>query len=114
MNWLEHEYLVPVVMDNNVRSLDIAKRIKRITGLKVNIFAKEFTIYQRLFFKCHKVCPFDKSFLADYLISFADTLDSFEFPVIIAYKSELSALLGEYIERVECSYLIVDPTDISC
>ena len=112
MNWLEHEYLIPVIVGNGKSELALADKIKRKTGIRVNIFAERFSFFQRLKYSCHIVTPMKNEFLLNSLISFADALDSFDFPVIVSNIRELSDLLGDGLDRVECSYIIGDPKDL--
>jgi hypothetical protein len=108
MNILEHDYLVPVVIGNDEKSLAKAKKLKKLTGLRVNIFAEKFTLFQRISYKCYKVSPMRKEFLADYLIFFSDTLDNFECPVIFIDKKDFSYVFGDECERIESAFMISD------
>ena len=106
MNWLEHEYLVPIIIGCTDESLKLAKKVKGLTGLKPHIFAERFSVFHKLVYNCHVVSPMNAAFLADYLVSFANALDSFEFSVIVTDKNDLSEIFGEYTEQVESSYVI--------
>ena len=109
---LEHEYLVPILVGNGDKTRRIAKRIKKLTGIRPHIFSNRFSIVLRLRCFCHLVSPIHEDFLREYLISFAGTLDSFQFPVIIVTDTEVRSLIDKYRDNLESSFLIVEPTDI--
>ena len=106
MYWLEHEYLVPIIIGCTDESLKLAKKVKGLTGLRSHIFAERFSVFQKLMYNCHVVSPMKVEFLTDSLVSFADALDNFEFSVIITDKNDLSEIFGKYTERVESSYVV--------
>ena len=83
MNWLDHEYLVPVFIGNSDTVIRCAKDIKRKTGIRPHIFAEKFSFWQRIFFNCHTVKPQRYAFLSDSLIFFARELEKYAFPVIV-------------------------------
>ena len=97
MNWLEHEYLVPILVGNGDKTRRIAKRIKKLTGIRPHIFSNRFSIVLRLRCFCHLVSPIHEDFLREYLI---------------VTDTEVRSLIDKYRDNLESSFLIVEPTDI--
>ena len=83
MDWLDHEYLVPVLVGNRRKTFELAKKIYRDTRIRSHIFAPSFSFWQKLFYHCHKVSPMKPDLLALSLKAFAESIEEYCFPVII-------------------------------
>ncbi len=112
MDWLQHEYLVPVIIGNGQTAYKAAKRIYKITGIRTHIFADSFTLWQRLFYYCHKVSPMSQDLLEMSLISFAESLEEYFFPVIIFCDGETQDFIKNYSKTVESAYITVSYDDL--
>ena len=112
MDWLQHEYLVPVIIGNGQMAYKAAKKIYRITGIRAHIFAERFTLWERLFYYCHKVSPTSGDLLETSLISFAESLEEYLFPVIILCDGESQDFIRNYSKTVESAYIAVSYDDI--
>ena len=112
MDWLQHEYLVPVIIGNNQAAYKAAKRIYKITGIRSHIFADSFTLWQRIFYNCHKVSPMSSGLLKMSLISFAESIEEYLFPVIIFCDDESQDFVKIYSETLESAYIVVSCDDL--
>ena len=105
MNWLEHEYLVPVIIGNGRYAISAAKTIYRTTRIRPHIFSESFSVVQGLFGHCHKVSPMRAELLIESLASFADSLEEYCFPVIIC-GVETEKILNTYSDIIESFYIV--------
>ena len=112
MNYLEHEYLVPVIIGSGRESLALAKAIYKETRIKPHIFADRFSLWQRLFCYCHKVSPMKSHLLLESLISFAESLEEYYFPIIIC-DEKAAELVKKNSEIIESFYIIKDLNELT-
>lgn len=112
MDYLQHEYLVPVIIGNSQAAHKAAKSIYRITGVRSHIFSDSFTLWQRLFYYCHKVSSKSQDMLEMSLISFADSLDEYLFPVIIFCDGESQDFIKNYTSTIESAYVAISYNDL--
>ena len=108
MNYLEHEYLVPVILGEKSEVLKAAKEIYKISEIKSHIFAERFTLRQKWSCICHKVCPMRDFLLLESLCSFSDSLEEYYFPVLISCGKESDSFIQNHKEELECHYVIID------
>ena len=108
MDWLEHEYLVPVFIGNGNDIIKKAKDLKKKTGIRPHIFAENFSFWQRFVFCCHKVSPMRNEFMLESLKSFARELDRFAFPVIVKCDGYSAEFIDAFGEEIESRFLAVD------
>lgn len=106
MDWLDHEYLVPVFIGNGRKTFELAKKMYRDTHIRSHIFAPSFSFVQKVFYHCHKVSPMKPDLLALSLKSFAESIEEYYFPVIVC-DDEAYEILKTNKEIIECYYLIV-------
>ena len=106
MDWLDHEYLVPIIIGNSKEALSIAKKLKRFTHKKAIFFADKSNVLMRSFCKFRKIAPFRKEFLLSSLTHFADELEDYEFPVLI-YGDDTADLILDDLELLESRFLVV-------
>lgn len=105
MDYLEHEYLVPVIVGNR-RYADLAvRKLYNATKIKPHIFAEKFSLLQRIFACCHRVSPMKQELLFESLIAFAESLEEYRLPVIIC-DCEQEELLRTKSDAIECFYII--------
>ena len=107
MKYLDHEYLVPIIIGSSKNATLAAKRIKKITGAEVHLFANGFSVWQRLLYHCHKVDPLRADFLQMSLASFVDSLEEYYFPVIILCGDESDTLVKDRIGSFESSFIVM-------
>ena len=107
MNWLDHEYLVPVFIGNADEIMKKAKELKKKTGIRPHIFAERFSFWQRLIFNCHTVDPLRCEFVLESLKCFARELDRFSFPVIVRCGDYSREFIDTFGEEIESRFLAV-------
>ena len=105
MNWIEHEYLVPIFIGNSEKNMRERKRVKKLTSLKPHIFASKFTLMQRMSYSCHYVNPMRPEFLTESLLSFAGTLEGYMCPVIFICDRDCEEILEECGESIDAAYI---------
>lgn len=113
MEYLDHEYLVPIIIGSGKKATTAAKRIKKITGEEVHLFAERFSLWQRLLYRCHRVYPLRADFLLMSLKSFATSLEEYHFPVIILCGDDPEKIVNENIEALESAFVVVRYDEIT-
>ena len=113
MEYLDHEYLVPIIIGSGKNATLAAKSIRKMTGAEVHLFADRFSLWQRLTYGCHKIHPFKADFLQMSLQSFADSLEEYFFPVIILCGEDDERIVNENIESLESAFVVVRYDEIT-
>lgn len=111
MNWLEHEYLVPVIIGNGRDSLKAVKEIYKATGIKPHLFAEKFSFFQRLGYYCHAVSPMREEFLIDSLISFVSSLEEYYCPVLF-FSNDNKEFITNFSEVIENAYVVINLEEV--
>ena len=106
MNWLDHEYLVPVIIGNGKEAIKVARKIYRKSGRRAQIFAESFTFFQRLEFSCHTVFPMKESFVFESLLAFSRSLEEYFYPVIIVYDDFSQEIVDKNSDIIESAFLV--------
>ena len=114
MKYLDHEYLVPIIIGSGKNATRAAKKIKKSTGVDVHIFAEKFSFLQRMKYRCHKVSPLKADFLKMSLASFAASLEEYYFPMIILCGDTSDILVSERLEAFESAFVVVRYDEIIC
>ena len=114
MNWIDHEYLVPVIIGSGAESTSAAKKIYKLTKKRVHLFAQSFSLLQRILCVCHKVDPWIDFLIVESLIAFAQSLEGYFYPVIIVCECDevTKNLFETYSELLESHYLLAKIDDI--
>lgn len=113
MKYLDHEYLVPIIIGSGKNATLAAKRIRKITGAEVHLFADRFSLWQRLTYRCYKVQPLKADFLQMSLKSFAASLEEYFFPVIILCGEDAEKIVNKNIESLESAFVVVRYDEIT-
>lgn len=106
MNWLEHDYLVPIFLGSCKVSTDTAKALRKAKRARVHFFAEKFDIMKNIKFLCHKVTPFHEHLLLFSLMDFAEELEEYNYPVII-YGEVMKDFIESNREALESRFLVV-------
>ena len=106
MDWLEHEYLVPVLIGNGRTAKEVAKKIYKDTRIRSHAFAPSFSFWQKIYCHCHKVSPMRPDLLTLSLKAFAESIEEYCFPVLICDDEALEYLKSNK-KSIESYYLIV-------
>lgn len=112
MNWLEHEYLVPVVLGNSRDAVKIARKIYKATRIKTHIFAEKFSFWQKMTYNCHIVSPMREDFFVSSLMSFAASLEEYYCPVIVKCSDDDKKLVDKYSNTLESAYVAIELKDL--
>ena len=107
MEYLNHEYLVPIIIGSGKKASLAAKRIKKMTGAEVHLFAEKFSLWQRVKYRCHKVAPFKLDFLGMSLAAFEKSLEEYYFPVIILCGDDAEETVEDKIHAFESAFVVV-------
>ena len=113
MEYLNHEYLVPIIIGSGKNSTTVAKRIRKTTGAEVHLFADNFSLWQRMKYRCHKVAPFKADFLIMSLMAFEKSLEEYYFPVIILCGDDAEQIVNNKIAVIESSFVVVRYDEIT-
>lgn len=113
MEYLDHEYLVPIIIGSGKNAAAAAKNIRKLTGAEVHLFSNGFSLWQRMLYRCHKVEPLKADFLQMSLKSFAESIEEYFFPVIILCGEDAEKILDEKSEYLESVFVIVRYDEIT-
>lgn len=108
MNYLTHEYLVPVIIGTTEESLTASKIIFNYSGIKPHLFAEHFNIRQKWNCICHKVTPMREFLLKESLCHFSDLLDEYYFPVLIPCGTDAEKFVQIHSEDLTCHFVIIE------
>ena len=111
MNWLDHEYLVPVIIGNDREAIKAAKALYKVTHIDAHLFAESFSFLQKLSFNCHSVDPMRDEFLLESLLAFANNYEDYYFPVIIVRECNKS-FVERYSDAIEAAYVTVNVSEL--
>lgn len=111
MYYHNNDYLVPVVLGGRKDTFHTAWEIYRKHKIRVHIFAQKLTLWQRLFFVCHKTCSDKVSWVVQSLLDFADSLEEYYTPALIICSDEDHELIKNFSESIEESYLVINSED---
>lgn len=106
MNYLEHEYLVPIFLGSGKDTREVAKALRRVNRARSHIFAPRFNPFQSLLFDCHKVAPWRKGLLLISLIDFAEELEEYKHPVIFYGDGDIE-FISSNLEELESRFRVV-------
>ncbi len=111
MNYLEHEFLVPIFLGNGKEALDIAKNIKKVNKARAHLFAPRFKLFQKIRFDCHKVSPWRNRLLLISLLDFAVELEEYKHPVLI-YGELNKDFISSNLEELESRFRVISYGEI--
>jgi hypothetical protein len=112
MNWLDHEYLVPVIIGNSLECAVAAKMIFKRTQKRVHVFDERIPFLQRFNCAFHKVAPWRDFLIVESLTSYAQSLEGYYFPVLIVCNDFDKALIAKNSEAIESHYLVAKFEDV--
>lgn len=112
MNYLENDFLLPVIIGSDPNCTETAKRIYKSTKIKPHIFSDRFSWYQKLFFKCHKIFSFSHSVLCAELCSFPLRFEEYFTPILIICDERSENFVKAYSETIESAYITVKAEDL--
>ena len=112
MNWLDHEYLVPVLIGNEKDVFRTAGIVKRRTKVCTHIFGERFSFFQKLRYECHVVAPMREEFAFESLVSFSKQLPEYYFPVLIICGDNSNKFADHYSDKLECAFLTVKAEEL--
>ncbi len=106
MNFLENEHAAPIMLLGCQASIGKAYIIRRKTGLNMHLFAEEISFWQKLHFKCHKVCASKEIASILSLLNVADKLPEHKTPLLI-YDGFWNEFVEKNIAILEETYIII-------
>ncbi len=112
MNYLENDFLLPVIIGSDKNCTETAKKIYQSTKIKPHIFSDRFSWYQRLFFKCHKIFSFSHLVLCAELSSFPSRFEEYFTPILIICDERAEKLVHACSESIESIYITVKAEDL--
>ena len=112
MNWLDHEYLIPVIIGNDREALRVAKAIYKRTRFKSHLFGERFSFFQKLRHECHVVSPMRDEFIIESLFSFSKQLNEYYFPVLLICGDRAKMIAKQYSEGLESAFLVVKAEEL--
>ena len=113
MNYLDHEYLVPIIIGSGRAATACARRISKNSGRQVHLFADSFGFLHKLFYRCHKVSPVRDELIIESLTAFAESLEDYFCPVVFVCDSFSREFVEKHSEFVESLVLVQDVDELS-
>ena len=74
MFYHNNDYLIPILIGGTRRKRVLCREIMQSKNAKPHVFSSRFSLYDKLFFKCHLFKPDKELWLFDSLISYAENL----------------------------------------
>ena len=83
MFYHNNDYLIPVLIGVTRQKRALCREILQFKKAKPHVFSSRFSLYERIFFKCHFFQPDKETWLLSSLISFAEHLEEYYTPALL-------------------------------
>ena len=107
MFYHNNDYLIPIIIGGTRRKRELCREIIQNKNAKPHVFASRFSLYDRLFVRCHLYKPEKDIWLFNSLISFAENLDEYYTPAIV-YVEDDAEFLKKYADDLEKYFIVIE------
>ena len=111
MFYHNNDYLVPILIGGTRRKRVLCREIMQSKNAKPHVFSSRFSLYDKLFFKCHLFKPDKELWLFDSLISYAENLDEYYTPALIIDGENDANFVERYKDELEKYFVVVNYDD---
>ena len=111
MNYLDNDYLIPVILGNDKEAIAAARLVFDKTGIRPYIFSSEFSLEQRLLYRCKKVSAQSQLALILELCSFSQKHDAQGSPLLI-YTDKNRQFVQDHSDDIESRYVTVSAQEL--
>lgn len=111
MFYNNNDYLVPILIGGTRRKRVLCREIMQSKNAKPHVFSSRFSLYDKLFFKCHLFKPDKELWLFNSLISYAENLDEYYTPALIIDGENDANFVERYKDELEKYFVIINYDD---
>ena len=111
MFYHNNDYIVPILIGGTRRKRVLCREIMQIKNAKPHVFSSRFSLYDKLFFKCHLFKPDKELWLFNSLISYAENLDEYYTPALIIDGENDANFVERYKDELEKYFVVVNYDD---
>lgn len=111
MFYHNNDYLVPILIGGTRRKRVLCREIMQSKNAKPHVFSSRFSLYDKLFFKCHLFKPDKELWLFDSLISYAENLDEYYTPALIIDGENDANFVERYKDELEKYFVVINYDD---
>ena len=111
MFYHNNDYLVPILIGGTRRKRVLCREIMQSKNAKPHVFSSRFSLYDKLFFKCHLFKPDKELWLFNSLISYAENLDEYYTPSLIIDGENDANFVERYKDELEKYFVVVNYDD---
>lgn len=111
MFYHNNDYLVPILIGGTRRKRVLCREIMQSKNAKPHVFSSRFSLYDKLFFKCHLFKPDKELWLFNSLISYAENLDEYYTPALIIDGENDANFVDRYKDELEKYFVVVNYDD---
>ena len=111
MFYHNNDYLVPILIGGTRRKRVLCREIMQSKNAKPHVFSSRFSLYDKLFFKCHLFKPDKELWLFNSLISYAENLDEYYTPALIIDGENDANFVERYKDELEKYFVIINYDD---
>ena len=111
MFYHNNDYLVPILIGGTRRKRVLCREIMQSKNAKPHVFSSRFSLYDKLFFKCHLFKPDKELWLFNSLISYAENLDEYYTPALIIDGENDANFVERYKDELEKYFVVVNYDD---
>ena len=106
MNYLDNDYLIPVILGGGRAATAAAQYVFNKTGIRPYIFSTDPSIDQRLLFHGRKIPTGSDYAMLSELCSFAEKKDP-QGSLLLIYTKENKDFIYDYSDEIESRYITV-------
>ncbi len=110
MDYLDNDFLIPVILGDGKDSSKAAKFVRDVTKIRPFIFSSEFSLLQRISFKCRKL-PLSNRLYAEHLCNFAYKIST-QYSLLLIYCESYRAFIENNSLDLESRYIAVSFEEI--
>ena len=111
MFYHNNDYLVPILIGGTRRKRVLCREIMQSKNAKPHVFSSRFSLYDKLFFKCHLFKPDKELWLFNSLISYAENLDEYYTPALIIDGENDASFVERYKNELEKYFVVIKYDD---
>lgn len=111
MNYLDNDYLIPVILGGGKDATRVARLVFDKTGIRPRVFAFEFSLEQKLLCKCSKFPTRGDFIMISELCAFAEKHDS-EGSLLLIFTEENTRFIKDHSDEIESRFITVSAHEL--
>ncbi len=105
MDYLDNDYLIPVILSDDKATTKIARTIRSITKIRPFIFSHHLSLFQKVEFKCTEL-PKSNAIALEHLCNFASKMST-KGSLLLIYGEDYRGFIQEYSHELESRYIAI-------